>query len=533
MTETQRTLTFIGVAAASLVVALFAAPSAPKAPKEFDLVGKEFYPDFTDPSAAKQLQVIAYNPDTAGARVFGVEYKDGLWRIPSRHNYPADGKDRLAKCAASLIGLEREAVAGYRESEHPEFEVVDPFDETSESLKRGQRITLKDEGGQVLADYIVGKAVPNRTGYYYVRRPDEKVTYTAKFQLDLSTKFADWIEPDLLKVDSFKLTGIEIDNYSIDTDRGRIIDRDRSRLSRKNSSDPWKLEGLDEATEEVNQDEVRKLVDGLDNLKIVGVRPKPANLRRSLQLDEGITLDQSTALDLGMKGFLFARGEGGAQQMVAKEGEVVARTDQGVQYQLFFGDVFTGTEEEIEFGFTKTDDKPAEDGEKAADGGDNADKDKKPAGLKKSRYLFVTVAFDPAALGEKPTEPAKPEAPEEPSEKPAERSADSPADAIVLENVGPWAEYNAAKSAYDLALAGFESAKSKYESDLKAYDDKVKAGEKLVKELNARFADWYYVISGDSFENLRQGRASLVKPKSQTPGADDAKSPLPGLNLPQ
>lgn len=73
MTETQRTLTFVGVAALSLVVALFAAPSAPKAPEAFSEVGTEFYPEFTDPAAAKQLQVIAYNPDTAEARVFGVE----------------------------------------------------------------------------------------------------------------------------------------------------------------------------------------------------------------------------------------------------------------------------------------------------------------------------------------------------------------------------------------------------------------------------------------------------------------------------
>jgi hypothetical protein len=537
MTEIQRTLTFVGIAAASLVVGLFAAPSAPKPLEEFSDVGKEFYPDFTDPAAAKQLQVIAYNADTAEARVFGVEFKNGLWRIPSRHNYPADGKDRLAKCAASIIGLKRETLAGQREAEHAEFEVVDPFDEKSESLKRGQRITLKDEAGKPLADFIIGKAVPNQTGYFYVRRPDEKSTYKAKVSLDLSTKFADWIEPDLLKIDGIKLTGVDIENYSIDTNRGKILDQDkRSKLTRKNSSDPWKLDGLDEATEEVNQDEVRKLVDGLDNLKIVGVRPKPAKLQRDLKLDEGITLDQQTMIDLGMKGFLFARGESGGQQMVSKEGEVVARTDQGVQYQLHFGDVFSGTEEEIEFGFTKTDDKPAAEGELKDEAEKKAEDDPKSGLLKKSRYLFVTAMFNPEALGEKPTEPVKPEAPEEPTaEKPAARDEAGPADATVADNVGPWAEYNAKKSAYDLAVAGFEPAKARYAADLKAYDDKVKEGEKLVKELNNRFADWYYVISGDSFENLRQGRQTLVKPKSQTPGGQGAASPTNPLNfqLPQ
>ncbi|MDZ4686527.1 MAG: DUF4340 domain-containing protein, partial [Planctomycetaceae bacterium] len=441
-------------------------------------------------------------------------------------NYPADGKDRLAKCAASVIGLKRETLAGQRDAEHPEFDVVDPFDEKSDSLKRGQRIALKDESGKVLADYIVGKQVPSRSGYFYVRRPDEKATYIAKISLDLSTKFADWIEPDLLKLDAMKLNSVEIDNYSIDTDKGRILGRDQSNLSRKTSSEPWKLDGLDEATEEVNQDEVRKMVDGLDNLKIVGVRPKPAKLQRDLKLEEGIKLDQATMIDLGMKGFLFARGESGGQQMVSKEGEVVARTDQGVQYQLHFGDVFSGTEEEIEFGFTKPDEPPAEDAEK------KPEDDKKSGVLKKSRYLFVTVSFSPEGLGEQPTEPTKPEAPEEPTaEKPASRAATDPADATVAENVGPWSEYNAQKSAYDLAAAGFEGAKSKYEADLKAREEKVKAGEKIVKDLNHRFADWYYVISGDSFENLRQGRKTLVKPKSQTPGDQGTGGPVNPLNF--
>jgi hypothetical protein len=129
-------------------------------------------------------------------------------------------------------------------------------------------------------------------------------------------------------------------------------------------------------------------------------------------------------------------------------------------------------------------------------------------------------------------EPTKPEAPDEPqAEKPPVRGEGSPADATVAENVGPWSEYNAKKAAYDLAVAGFESAKSKYEADVKAREEKVKAGEKIVKDLNHRFADWYYVISGDSFENLRQGRKTLVKPKSQTPGDQGAGGPTNPLNF--
>lgn len=532
MTEIQRTLAFAVTAAVSLVVAYVAAPGTPKPPKSFENIGEPFYPEFKNADAAKQLDVIAYNADTAEARVFGVAFKDGLWRIPSRHNYPADGKDRLAKCAASMIDLKREVLAGPRAAEHAEFEVVDPLDEKSESLKRGQRITLKDEGGKVLADYIIGKAVPNRAGYYYIRRPDEVATYEAKIELQLSTKFADWIEPDLLKLDGIKLTNITIDNYSVDTDRGRIVGREQNVLTRNPTTDPWKLKDLDETKEEVNQDEVRKIVSALDDLKIVGVRPKPFKLQRDLRLESGIKIDQATAMDMGMKGFFFASTPDGGQQLVSKEGDVIASTNEGVEYLLHFGEVFSGTEEEIEFGFAKGDE--SEEGEKK-DGDTEKKNDEKPGdtGKKKSRYLFVTTQLNPEAIGPKPEAPVKPEDPgEAPKVEVPERAEDSPANATQPENVGPLAEYNAKKQAYDAALAKYEADKSKFEADEKSYEQKSKDGEKKVKELNARFANWYYVISADSFENLRQGRKTLVKEKGAgKPATGDAAGGAPAFNF--
>ena len=46
-----------------------------------------------------------------------------------------------------------------------------------------------------------------------------------------------------------------------------------------------------------------------------------------------------------------------------------------------------------------------------------------------------------------------------------------------------------------------------------------------MKVLNARFADWYYVISAESFESLRQGRKTLVKPKADEASKTGEESP--------
>lgn len=528
--ESQRTAIFAVIAAISVVAARFAGPSIPKSSVEVSDIGEAFYPTFTDASAAKSLEVVSYNADTATVRPFAiVQDKSGLWRIPYAHNYPADGKERLAKTATSMIGIKREGLVGRRETEHAEFGVLDPLrPESAKDLKGiGDRITLKDADGKVLADYIIGKEVAGRTGQRYVRLPDENPTYIAKIDIQVSTKFADWIESDLLKIEAARLNTIAIDTTTIDADKRAIIDGELNRLTRKNSTDPWTFDGLDESKEETNQPEVTKLVSALDELKIVGVRRKPARLMQGLRDDKGLQLDQVTVLDLDTKGFFLVKTPKGFT-LIPKDGGVIAVTDQGVAYDLKFGEIFSGSEEEVEVGFAskegtandKKDDKAGD--AKDADGKDKKDdakKDDKPK--QKSRYLFVTAQFDPDGLGPRPTAPDKP-AP--PSDQPSDPEA--PADAGTPANTAPDPQ-----KVYEAALAKFEQDQKSYVDSLKAYEEKIAAGEKLVKELNVRFADWYYVVSGDSFENLRQGRQTLVKEKSATPpGGNPPGVPgLPGL----
>ena len=545
MNESQRTLIFVVLAAVSLVGARFAGPSTPKPSAEVAGIGEPFYPDFQDAEAAKSLQVMSYNPETTKVKPFAVvQDKTGLWRIPSTHNYPADGKDRLAKMAASMIGIKREGFAGPRENEHAEFGVLDPAkpEGVSDLKGVGNRITLKDADGKVLADYIIGKEVKGRSGLRYVRRPDEKPTYIAKLNIDVSTKFSDWIEADLLKIEGTRLNSIAIDTTTIDFAQGALIQGETNKLTRKASADPWKIEGLDEAKEEVNQDELRKLVSSLDELKIVGVRRKPAKMVQGLR--SGKTLNQTlaamdpqtqmvTKIELQSKGFILGvLQKGGAMLMIPKDGQVTALTDQGISYDLKFGEIFNGTEEEVEVGK----DEEKKEGEEKDDA--KKDEEKKESkednkSLQKSRYLYVAVTFDADGLGPKPAAPVKPE---EPSDTPAAVDEDAPADALEPINTAP-----DPKQVYAAALAKYEQDEKRYEADSKAYGEKVKAGQKLVKDLNGRFVDWYYVVSGNSFENLRQGRKTLVKDKSAEatppgnpglPGLQGIPGLPPGIGLP-
>ncbi|MDA0835411.1 MAG: DUF4340 domain-containing protein [Planctomycetota bacterium] len=193
MKETTRTFVFCGIAAIA-VVGAFAAHriSQPPQLEGYDRVGEPFFPEFTDPTAAKGLRVAVYNAESAEIKLFDVVNKNGVWTIPSRHDYPADGADRLAETASSVIGITRGALESRREADFERLGVIDPLNESSTALKgRGQRLTISGDSEPPLADLIIGNPVPDKSNEYYVRRADEKEVYRTKLAINLSTKFAD------------------------------------------------------------------------------------------------------------------------------------------------------------------------------------------------------------------------------------------------------------------------------------------------------------------------------------------------------
>jgi hypothetical protein len=521
--ETGRTLVFVGVAAAALIGAWVMSDSRPSAAGSNlrENEGKEFFPEFTSAADATSLRVVTYVESLATFKQFSVEFKDGLWRIPSHHNYPADGKDRLARTANSVRGLKRETWHTNLPDEYEALGVIDPLDTGTENLKgRGQRITIS-KGSTVLADFIIGRKVKNRPGYYYVRRGDEKSVYTCKLDIDLSTTFSDWIETDLLKVERDEIVRAIINDYRIE--QGELIPNGEPNvLTRAKAAELWKLEGMDEATEQVDAKKMDDFTTALNQLKLIGVRPKPAGLSRDLKAGKTIALNESTMLDLQRRGFFFQRELG----LVSRNGDVIVGTNKGVTYRISIGEVFaSASATDLEVGI-EADNKAREAGEKSDS--DQKDADGKEGGSKDAdktdddparkegaaRFLFITVNFDPEAVGPKPVPPVKPAGEAGEGEK---AEGDAKADDEAAN----------AKKASEKAV--YEAARKQYEEDLKAYEAKLKQGEEKVKALNLRFADWYYVVSADTLSKLRLARTDIVKPKEDDKaktGADDAEGEI-------
>ncbi|MAT16662.1 MAG: hypothetical protein CMJ46_15490 [Planctomyces sp.] len=599
--ESKRTAIYVGLACAALLVAIWAeAATKPEELKDFAKVGTEFYPEFKDPTAAASLTLYTFDEASATSPEFSVVFDDGAYRLPTYNNYPADAEERLAKTAASLIGIERDALAGRRKTDHKRYGVIAPrSDEETELEGRGSRITIKDAAGAVLVDYIIGNKVDGETDQYYVRLPEEKETYKVKLDIDLSTKFSDWVDQDLLKISQADLRKMELNRYSVDPQSGRLQPGEVSKLTRPDSSSDWELADFSSEEEQVSQSKVRTMASTLDSLELLGVRQKPeginANVEINASLKDNQLMIQALAQDLSERGFYIAPNEDDELYLYADQGELALGTNNGLAYTLRFGDVFTGSLQEIEAGFLSSDDdKTSEEEEKAASEEDDSEKaegeaaeksaeeeaaeEESSSDSKQGRYLFISVNFDESLLGEPPVEPTKPEPPAEKTStekeagegQPAEETEASEETAVEKEPAateedtaedgdGPAlaerpasdeapaeesesseeedAEGGMSEEEYQQALAEYEAALQQYKADLAEYNERKEQGRKTAATNNERFAGWYYVISEESFEKLKVPAEELVEPV----GAEDAEDAggasggpglPPGLNLP-
>ena len=342
MNELTKTFIFILVAVVIAGTAYLTRPKLDRSMSEYVEAREPFTPNIL-PDQIKGLEVTSYDKARSKIDEFSVKLENGAWVIPSHNNYPADVQERLKKTAGAVLAVQKDALVPGRKEMFKEYGVVDPSDSTGDADSWGTRIKLSDVSGNVVCDLIVGKDVPEKPGFKFVRRPDGDHVYQSKVDdLELTTRFADWINTDLITDPASDFSKIVIHDYKLEQkgNRVRISNKGDIELD-KNDKGTWVLKGLKEG-EETDVTKATDVANAISDIKILGVRSKPAGLTPELNFLE----KQFAAEAMISRGF-FPTEDG---RVVSNEGEVVVQTNDGLVYTLRFGGVILGRGEEVEAG---------------------------------------------------------------------------------------------------------------------------------------------------------------------------------------
>ena len=518
-----RTLAFVGVGAALLVAGWLAQPRFTPARVQPE-AERVLFPELSDAAKAASLEIVSFDDKLATLRPFKVAQTGGVWVLPAHENYPADARDQLAAAATELVDRRFLDVVSTSPGDHETYGVIEP---DAEKIKVGmtgvgQLVEIREAAGNRLARLGIGKEAkrpgPQAEGgrkLRYVRKAGQDPVYvvdldTAKF----TTRFEDWIEKDLLKLSPWDVRRLVIDDssctFGIDEASGRpLVSQERRglfELAYDDKTAAWsavKLEAFDKgnkpqdaplgAAEELASGKLNDLRNALGDLKIVDVARKPSGLSGELKAEEKFTQDREAVMSLAQRGFYpFASGD-----ILASNGETVVGMKDGVEYVLRFGNGTTvsGADEQPEGGK-----------------GD-------AAGEVTGRYLFVMARFNEALLEKPALDPvpdapagaldkdAKDDAAKDGSEKPA---ADKAGEGGAAEELAKADEAEAKAQAAIEERRRVERENRRKQED---YDAKLKAAQKRVRELNNRFADWYYVVSDAEYAKIHLDRAAIVQAK--------------------
>lgn len=317
--EYARTGLFLLAGIVAVGAALYFEPEATRS-EIFSDTGEAFFPNFRDVTAVKAIEIVDYDEADAVARPLKVEFRKGRWVLSSHGDYPAEARDRMAKTAAALVDLKKDQAASDRWEDHATYGVIDPMDAKNPSLQgRGKRVTLKDGGNVTLADMVMGKPVPGKSGYRYVRLPGQKRTYAIKTEADPTARFEDWVESNLLRTSSTGIAKMTLNSYQVDEQFGRLSNLQRTVMEKDKPS--W-------------NDQAKAMAATVASLRVIGARPKPPQLAEQLKSRQlALTID--TVMSLRQRGFFITP----MGQLLSNEGELIVETTQGLVYTLRFGGV--------------------------------------------------------------------------------------------------------------------------------------------------------------------------------------------------
>ena len=209
-------------------------------------------------------------------------------------------------------------------------------------------MTVRDENTEILADLIVGNRVTNRPGLRFVRMPEQKRVYTARFEADISTRFEDWIErkPAGGRARPGEPTSSSTSTPSTRSPAGPPAPSEF--IARQGGRHDLGTAPTSRTSRKSTSSRVNRLVGAVIGLRIAGVPSQAGGDDRATCATPRLAgrIGQADIIDLINKGF-YPTAEGG---LLSNEGELLVRTTEGVLYTLRFGEIVYGRGDAILLG---------------------------------------------------------------------------------------------------------------------------------------------------------------------------------------
>jgi len=491
MSETLKTVIFVGTTIFVVVSALFALPRNKESTLN-EIRNKPLFGDI-DVDKVQRVRIVKY--DGVATQTFQVRKTEDGWIIPSENDYPADAIGQVNRAIQFLPELILSNVASDREADKEKYGVVEPK-EAMESVGRksvGTLIELLADSETPLASAVVGAKVLGDEAKSFVLVPGRPHIYVVELRPEiLSTDFRDWIDRDLLRLDPFQIQDLTLRRVSaanpvVNPTTGEIeagLDYDYE-IKVGFQTGMWSLkqlieygEGQEPKQAELQEGErldnrrLNQLGDELARLRIADVKRKPPGLRADLLVDKDYLGKVGNQISLRDHGFFVVPGGNGGVQILSKGGEITLSMRDGVEYLLRFGDFASAS---------------LEDEGKA------------------NRYVLVSARLNEDAFPMPVRGTAETPDPKADDEPPAPDDAEKGDDNANEDECGLQV-----KPDDDQRKKEEEQAEREYLRKLDIYKENLEKAKAKVQQLNHRYSDWYYVIVEDQYKKLFPPKDDLI-----------------------
>ncbi len=464
MNDSLKTAVFFLAALVVLIPAVYLSLPERETFQSSQMINQVLFPELTNVMdvGALAIQTTEKNGTT---RNLEVKKTGGQWILSSSSGYPANAQNRMVDVVSALSGLEVLRVVGEDETTRAQCGVLTSEEAPSaEPSELGTRITIRSPQDKMLLDLILGHETEEGSGKYYVRRGGQNPVYVVQMDPSkLSSNFIDWIETDLLKIQPSDIGSLFALDCRLDFQANvdgspEFVHRGQFELAQKYMENPdWVLISNQKvfgnamrdvgipAGQVLNFQGLRRLSQNLADMRICGVQRKPTALRETFLHPESLSVSDDLNRLLQERGFYIYPmnlGQGPINALFSTDGQLHVYSTGGVVYRLFFGGI----------------------------AGEEAIADLADIGARKFyRYLLLTAELYPDGIGK----PNLQELPPKPDE-----GADA-----------------AAKAQYAAIL-------EMNQQEQKIYEEKLAQAREKVEKMNALFADWFYIIPEDVYQQI-------------------------------